>query len=192
VAAIDPALRAIEGTPATREAVLSALVDWIYNDNGLSYDTRYGASAYTVYIRNDWEAAEFDMAAFLDRRYGSVVNCTDCAGIIVGFGNMLGAMAEYAIIGWNFDLNYILAIGGDNYTQCPFGTGGCGFNYHAVTVSETGESVWDATLALDGDDEPDHTPNALLMVEEIPADEYLDRLTPDGADYQYQAQGTIQ
>jgi hypothetical protein len=121
-----------------------------------------------------------------------VVNCTDCAGIVVGFGNMLGAFAEYAIIGWNFDLDYILAIGGDNYTRCPFGGGGCGFSYHAVTVSADGEYIWDATLALDGDDDSEHTPNDVLMVQTIPADEYLERLTSTPAEYAYQAQGTIQ
>ena len=192
VAATAPALAAIEGTAANREAVLDALVRWVYEDNGLSYDTRYGASAYTNYPRGDWEAAQFDMASFLSRKFGAVVNCTDCAGIIVAYGNMLGAQAEYAIIGWNFDLAYILAIGGDTYTRCPFGSGGCGFTYHAVTVSETGESIWDATLALDGDDDTEHTPNELLLVQTIAGDEYLDRLVSTPANYVYQAQGTLQ
>ncbi len=192
VAAIDPALRAIEGTGPTREAALDALVSWVYEDLDLEYDTRYGASAYTTYVRNDWDRAHFDMSAFIDLRYGTTVNCTDCAGIIVGYGNMIGAQAEYAIIGWNFDLNYILAIGGDEYTHCPFGNGGCGFSYHAVTVSETLGAVWDATLALDGDDDPGSEPNELLMVHTIEPTEYLDRLSPDRATYDYQAQGTMQ
>jgi hypothetical protein len=192
VAAIDPALRAIEGTAATQQAVLSALVRWVYQESGLSYDTRAGASAYTVYLRNDWEQATFDMSSFLARRFGTVVNCSDCAGIMVGFGNMLGALAEYAILGWDFDLNYILAIGGDTYTECPFGGRGCGFSYHAVAVTEPGEWVWDATLAVDGDDEPDLTPNDELLVQEIDADEYLFRLSSESPDYRYWAQGSIQ
>ena len=192
VAAMVPALTGIEGTPANHDAVLDALVKWIYEDAGLEYDTRYGASAYTNYRRGDWEAAQFDMASFLDRRFGTVVNCTDCAGIIVAYGNMVGALADYAIIGWNFDLDYIKAIGGDTYTRCPFGTNGCGFNYHAVTVSTSGESVWDATLALDGDDDSEHTPNQELLVQTIEAAEYLERLASTPADYVYQAQGTIQ
>lgn len=192
VAAIDPALRAIEGTAPTREAALDALVSWVYEDLGLEYDTRYGASAYTTYVRNDWERANFDMSAFIDLRYGTTVNCTDCAGIIVAYGNMIGALAEYAIIGWNFDLNYILAIGGDDYTHCPFGNGGCSFSYHAVTVSETLGAVWDATLALDGDDDPGSEPNALMMVQAVAPSEYLERLSPDRTSYDYQSQGTMQ
>ncbi len=192
VAAIDPALRGIEGTTPTREAALDALVSWVYEDLGLEYDTRYGASAYTTYVRNDWERAHFDMSAFIDLRYGTTVNCTDCAGIVVGYGNMIGAQAEYAIIGWNFDLNYILAIGGEDYTHCPFGNGGCGFSYHAVTVSETLGAVWDATLALDGDEDPSSEPNELMMVHTVEPTEYLERLSPDRPSYDYQAQGTMQ
>ncbi len=192
VNAVDPALRALEGTAAERNAVLDALVRWVYEDNGLSYDTVYGASVYTTYARNDWEKANFDMGGYLSRKYGVVVNCTDCAGIIVGFGNMLGADVDYAIIGFNFDLNYILAIGGDDYTHCPFGPGGCGFSYHAVSVSPESDLIWDATLALDGDADPGSAPHDELLVQAIDADEYLERLAKTRTEYAYQAQGTLQ
>ncbi len=192
VAAVDPALRALEGTAPTRAAALDALVRWVYEDLELEYDTRYGASAYTVYVRNNWERAVFDMSSFIDRRFGSTVNCTDCAGIVVGYGNMIGALSEYAIIGYNFDLNYILAIGGEEFTHCPFGNGGCGFSYHAVTVSETLDAVWDATLALDGDADPGSSPSEVLMVQTIDPDEYLDRLAATRADYDATAQGELQ
>lgn len=192
VAAVVPALEGIEGTVATHDAVLSALVRWVYEDSGLSYDSEYGASAYTNYPRGDWEAAQFDMTSFLDRRFGTVVNCSDCAGIIVAYSNMLGAVSDYAIIGSDFDLDYILAIGADEFTRCPFGRGGCGFSYHAVAVSPAGDLIWDATLALDGDDDSESTPNSLLMVEAIAAEEYLERLASTRAAYTHQAQGTLQ
>lgn len=192
VSAVDPALRALEGTAPERNLVLDGLVRWIFEDSGLEYDTQYGASAYTVYPGNDWEAARFDMTGFLTRRFGLVVNCTDCAGIVVGFGNMLGADVSYAIIGWDFDLNYILAIGGTEYTHCPFGRGGCGFSYHAVSVDSDTELVWDATLALDGDDDPGASPFTRRLVQSVPADEYLDRLAAEPAEYVYQAKGSIQ
>jgi hypothetical protein len=192
VSAVDPALRALEGVAPERNVVLDGLVRWIFEDAGLEYDTTYGASAYTVYAGNNWERANFDMTGFLSRKYGVVVNCTDCAGIVVGFGNMLGADVDYAIIGWNFDLNYILAIGGDTFTHCPFGRGGCGFSYHAVSTSPDNDLIWDATLALDGDDDPGSTPNTARLVQSVPEDEYLDRLAATPADYAYQAKGTIQ
>lgn len=192
VAAIDPALRAIEGTEPVRERALDALVRWVFEDGGLAYDTEYGASAYTTYVQGDWNRANFDMTSFLARKYGMIVNCTDCAGIIVGFGNMLGAHVDYAIIGWDFDLNYILAIGGTEYDHCPFGGRGCGFSYHAVTTNTDNDLIWDATLALDGDDDPGSAPHTELLVQSIPADEYLDRLAKTRAGYVYQAQGTLQ
>lgn len=192
VSAVDPALRAIEGTAPERDAVLDALVRWVFEDEGLEYDTVSGASAYTVYAGGDWTRANFNMGAYLARKYGVVVNCTDCAGIIVGFGNMLGAHVEYAIIGWNFELNYILAIGGAEFDHCPFGDWGCGFSYHAVSMSPEGDLIWDATLALDGDDDPGSAPHTELLVQSIDADEYLDRLAMTPADYAYQAQGGLQ
>ncbi len=192
VAAVDPALRAIEGTEPVREAALDALVRWVFEDGGLAYDTEYGASAYTTYVQGDWNRANFDMTSFLARKYGMIVNCTDCAGIIVGFGNMLGAHVDYAIIGWDFDLNYILAIGGTEYDHCPFGGRSCGFSYHAVTTNTDNDLIWDATLALDGDDDPGSAPHTELLVQSIPADEYLERLSKTRAGYVYQAQGTLQ
>ncbi len=192
VAAVDPALRALEGTAPVREVALDALVRWVFQDGGLAYDTQYGASAYTTYAGGNWSRANFDMTSFLSRKYGVIVNCTDCAGIIVAFGNMLGAHVDYAIIGSNFDLNYILAIGGSEYTHCPFGPGGCGFSYHAVTTDTDNELIWDATLALDGDDDPGSAPHTELLVQSIPADEYLERLAKTRAGYVYQSQGTLQ
>jgi hypothetical protein len=192
VAAIDPALRAIDGVEADPNAVIDALVAWIYNDAGLSYDTRYGASAYTTWAGSTWDSEEFNLTAFLGRRFGTVVNCTDCAHILLTFANMLGAELSATIILENFDLNYIKAIGGSTYTHCPFGGGGCGFSYHAVTTNDGADTIWDATLALDGDEDAYASPHEELLVQSIPGEEYLDRLVyRDAADYNYEYQGTI-
>ena len=194
VAAVDPALRALEGTTPTHDATLDALVRWVFEDGGLSYDTVSGASAYTVYVQGDWARANFQMTSFLSRKFGLTVNCTDCAGIMVSYGNMLGAEVDYAIIGWNFNLDYILAIGGTEFDHCPFGDYGCGFSYHAVTTDIDNALIWDATLALDGDEDPTSLPSTERLVQSVPSDEYLERLVlpPTTASYVYQAQGTLQ
>jgi hypothetical protein len=192
-AAIEPALRAIDGAAPDHDAVVSALVTWIFDDLSLSYDTVSGASAYVYYRNYRWDQAQFDFTGFLKRKSGSVINCTDAAAILMTYANMLGAEHYYSIILQDFTLNYLLAIGGDEFVSCPFGSGICGFSYHAVTVDEEGESVWDATLALDGDENPGTTPNSVLYVQAIEAEEYLDRLVRSGrAEYGYDAQGTIQ
>ena len=46
--------------------------------------------------------------------------------------------------------------------------------------------------ALDGDDDPGSAPHTELLVQSIPADEYLERLAKTRAGYVYQAQGTLQ
>ena len=192
-AAIEPALRAIDGAAPDHDAVVSALVTWIFDDLGLSYDTRSGASAYVYYRNYRWDQAQFDFTGFLKRKSGSVINCTDAAAILMTYANMLGAEHYYSIILQDFTLNYLLAIGGDEFVSCPFGSGICGFSYHAVTVDGEGEAVWDATLALDGDENPGTTPNSVLYVQAIEAEEYLERLVRSGrAEYGYDAQGTIQ
>lgn len=191
VAAVDPALRAIAGVTPDTPSVLDALVHWIYNDSGLEYDTVSGASAY-VYYTHGWDEAEFSFTAFLRRAYGTIVNCTDCASILLTYANMLGAQLSYTIILQNFSLNYIQAIGGTEFDHCPFGDWGCGFSYHAVTTNDAGATIWDATLALDGDDDPGSLPSTLLEVQGVEGEEYLDRLVMSGdAAYYYQAQSTL-
>jgi hypothetical protein len=182
VAAVDPALRAIDGVAPTDAAVLDALVAWIYEDLGLSYDTRYGASYYTVY-RGTWGPATFDLSTFLRPGSGRTVNCSDCASILTAWANMLGAPLDYAIVLENFDLNYILAIGGTEFTHCPFGSWGCSFSYHAVTTNDEADTIWDATLALDGDDDPGREPCERLLVQSIGGVEYLERLAMRGRTY---------
>ncbi len=192
VAAIDPALRAIDGVEPTDQAVIDALVEWIYNDLGLSYDTRYGASYFTNY-QSGWTPAVFELSAFLRPDAGRTVNCSDCASILATWANMLGAPMVYSIVLQNFDLNYIQAIGGSGFTHCPFGSWGCSFSYHAVTTNDGGATIWDATLALDGDADPSNPPHELLMVEHIPAEEYLDRLVMRGrASINYEGETLLQ
>jgi hypothetical protein len=112
---------------------------------------------------------------------------------MVAYANMIGIPLNYRIVGWNFNLNQILAIGGDDFTNCPFGRGGCGFSYHAVTGGLGYGQIWDATLALDGDSNPTELPAETLLVQGVDEDEYLDRLVKSGqAEYVYESQGTMQ
>lgn len=192
VAALDPALRGIQGAEPEHDAVVGALVAWIFEDLSLEYDTRYGASAYVSY-EGEWTDAHFRFTSFLERRYGDTINCTDAASILLTYANMLGAEQYYRIVLENFALNEILAIGGDDFTSCPFGSGRCSFSYHAITSDAEGGRIWDATLAEDGDSDPGEAPHDLLLVQGIPEDEYLWRLDRSGrAGTHYLAQGTLQ
>ncbi len=189
---VEPALQALEGLEPDTDSVLSALVEWVFYESDLVYDTTYGASAYSSY-RGGWGNATFLGSDFVERRYGDVVNCSDCAGILLTYANMLGARLDYTMVFRNFALNYILAIGIEEFTHCPFGPWGCSFSYHAVNTYDSGENIFDSTLALDGDEDPGTEPCETLLVRKIPGEEYLDRLAMNGNPYfQYEAQGTLQ
>ena len=191
VGAIDEALRAITGVEPTAPAVTTALVDWIFLDLGLYYDIESGASAYTSYQGPHTDPV-FPMTGFLERNRGDIVNCSDCAGILNAYANMLGADLFYAHIYSGFDLNYIEAIGYPEFTHCPFGEPwGCGFSYHAVTTLDDAATIWDATLALDGDKDPTSEPSTELMVHGIPGADYLYRLSPDDTYFDNIDQGTL-
>lgn len=192
VAAVDPALRALDGVEPTEQAVLDGLVSWIYEDLGLSYDTRYGASYFASYL-SGWEPAVLNLSAFLRPDAGRTVNCSDCASILSAYANMVGVDLAYGIVLQNFDLNYILAIGGTEFTHCPFGSWGCSFSYHAVTSNDGNATIWDATLALDGDADPSNPPNELMMVHHVDAEEYLERLVTRGrASISYEGETLLQ
>ena len=190
-AAADQALRGITGVEPDETAVLNALVAWVYDEADLAYDTRSGASFYTGYY-GSWSGGRINMRSFLDRSNGRIVNCSDCAGIMGAFANMLGVPLDYSIILSNFGLNEIKAIGIDDFTSCPFGPTSCGFSYHAVTTDDRSSHIWDATLDLDGDDDPGSEPWDELRVQEVPGDEYLDRLVRSGSAAYYYDNSRIQ
>jgi hypothetical protein len=190
---VEQALVAIDGAPAEPYAVVDALVEFVYNDLGLTYDTDFGASAYSEYSGWSYQDPHFLLSDFLVRRFGSVINCSDAGNILGAYANMVGARLDHLILSPGFDLNYIHAIGTAEHTRCPFGVGGCGFNYHAVTTIPESGAIWDATLALDGDAAPGASPSIDLMVQAISGAEYLDRLVRSGdPQYQNQAQETLQ
>jgi len=193
VAVVDPVLRAIDGVEPTHDAVTNAIVNHVFDDLGLRYDINYGASYYMNYSGSGWNRPHFYLTQFLEQQYGYTVNCSDCAVILTAFANMIGAELNHLIILSNFGLNEILAIGQPAFTSCPFGSGGCGFSYHAVATDDGGQTIWDATLALDGDEDPGASPSEVLMVEAVEGQEYLDRLVRYGnAGYYYESQGTLQ
>lgn len=184
VEAVDGALRGMDPAEPTDEAVLDSLIQWIFEDLSLRYDTRSGASYYMSY--SGWSSGRFSFGSFLARANGSTINCSDCSGIAGVYANMLGVPLNYSIILSNFQLNQIEAIGVGSFTNCPFGPTSCGFSYHAVTTNDDAASIWDATLALDGDDDPTSSPSTQLLVQDIDGDEYLERLVRSGtANYYY-------
>jgi len=186
-------LQYIDGTPAQHDQVANAVVDYVYYQLGLVYDIERGASAYSEYSGWGYEDPHFYFTEFLDREWGNIINCTDAGNLTTTYANMIGAELRHLIILSGFDLKEIKGIGLDYFTSCPFGPGGCGFSYHAVTTNDSGGTIWDATLLLDGDDEPGSAPHEEMPVFAVDGAEYLYRLShDDDTYYDYENRGTIQ
>lgn len=190
---VDGALTAIDGTVAAPIDVVDALVEYVYYDLGLTYDTVAGASTYSYYDSYFFLDPHFLLSDFLARRFGNVINCSDAANILGAYANMVGVPLDHLILDPGFDLNYILAIGEVEFTSCPFGPYSCGFNYHAVTTIGDEHLIWDATLALDGDGDPGTLPATALLVQQITGEDYIDHLVRSGnPSYSNQARETLQ
>jgi hypothetical protein len=171
----------VDGASADPVIVAGRIVEGVYNTLGLRYDDLRGASAYSDYPDGWWDGVFF-AGAFQRRDYGSTINCSDAAGIVGAYANMVGIDIRYHILthAWydGFDLNYIQPIGFTAFDETPFRFGGGSFGYHAVAGPPDG-SIYDATLALDGDGVPTAPPHTLLMAEGMLADDYLFDLSSD-------------
>lgn len=176
VAVVDEVTTRIAGKATDAPGARALLVQYVYEEMGLTYDRRAGASHYSKYAGGGWTSASFSLAAFLTRARGKVVNCTDCASILSTYANMIGAKLHYAIIGWNFQLNPILGIGGMSFGS-PFDSGRLSFSYHAVTSPDEALTIDDATLAVDGDSDPTAAPHTRRLVQDLTGEDYLTRLS---------------
>ena len=153
----------------------------MYDDLGLRYDDVFGGSAYTEYL-DGWNDGVFRIVAFQRRDDGSVINCSDAASIVSSYANMVGIELRYHILQHategGFDLNYIRPIGFAAFDETPFRSGGGSFSYHAITGPPDG-TVYDATLALDGDGDPGAPPHTARMATGLTPAEYLFDLTSE-------------
>jgi hypothetical protein len=183
----------VGGATADPMEVAGHIVEGIYYELGLRYDNVRGASAYTEYL-DGWNDGVFYIVAFQRRDFGSTINCSDAASILSSYANMIGIDLRYHILehAWadGFDLNYIQAIGFTAFDETPFVGGGGSFGYHAVTGPVDG-TIYDATLALDGDGTPTAPPFTLLLAEGLSAHDYLFDLSSDWADVVIHTDDTV-
>ncbi|GAB4194652.1 MAG: hypothetical protein OHK0013_00080 [Sandaracinaceae bacterium] len=180
---VDTVTRWVGGASMDQAGVGAAIVRGVYLESGLRYDTRSGASSYTDYL-SGWSGSVFDAQAFQDRRYGSVINCSDAASIVSVYANMVGLDFRYRILTHRtadgFRLNYLQGIGSPEFRFSPFDSGRNYFRYHAI-VNSRDVRTWDATLAVDGDGTPSAPPFTQLLVQGLDPMAYLVALSPEAA-----------
>jgi hypothetical protein len=180
---VDTVTRWVGGTSMDQAGVGAAIVRGVYLESGLRYDTRSGASSYSDYL-SGWGGGVFDAQAFQERRYGSVINCSDAASIVSAYANMVGLDFRYRILTHRtadgFRLNYLQGIGSPDFRFSPFDSGRNYFRYHAI-VNSRDVRTWDATLAVDGDGTPSTAPFTQLLVQGLDPMAYLEALSPEAA-----------
>jgi hypothetical protein len=182
VEVVDTVAGWVAGETADPAAVAAIITERVYADMDLRYDRASGASAYTEYPGSGFEEAVFDLSAFVQRAYGDVINCSDAASIVATYATMAGVDLRYHILEHRFDprfdLNFIRAIGWDEFDETPFFSGGGGFRYHAVVGPGDG-TVYDATLELDGDGTPTAPPHTGLLARGLKPVDYLTALSSE-------------
>lgn len=182
---VDTVAGWVDGETAVPTEVAGHIVEGVYFELGLQYDTERGASFYTDYPSGSWSGAEFEASHFQDRAWGSIINCSDAASIVSTYANMVGLDFRYHILehetDGGFDLNYIQAIGYDTFDDTPFDSGRGAFRYHAVVGPADG-SFYDSTLALDGDGMPASLPAELLLAKGMDPDAYKEALSSEWYD----------
>lgn len=182
VEVVDQVATWVDGTTADPVEVGRLIVEGVYWDLGLVYDTESGATAYTDYPEWGWGGAVFELSAFQAREMGNVINCSDAGSIVSTYANMVGLDFRYHILqrpgSTRFDLNYIKAIGTPVFDETPFDSGTGGFRYHAVVGPADG-SFYDGTLALDGDEDPQAPPHVELLAAGMDPMAYLIALSSE-------------
>ena len=142
------------------DAAARRITERYYNCGVLQYDDVSGATKYGCFT--------YMLSEMLDRLnggpgLGAQVNCTDSANTVSTLANILGCDLWQSRMGYNFDLNPILAIGFPPPYRWPEWTG---FSYHEVCwkgACTENEKIFDGTLMVDGDDDPTGAPQSWLL-----------------------------
>jgi hypothetical protein len=148
----------------------------------MEYDCDGGDSHYSK--------IHFDCGAFLElldhgpHSNGRYVNCSDCATFVSSFANLLGCNLAQSQMGYTFNVNPVMLIGG-NTIEPPCGS--TGWLYHEVAWTGgcgRADHIFDACLHVDANiNLPHQPPQPLLPIDMVfgwpGGGDYVDLLTPD-------------
>lgn len=162
----------LEAVPAEPDLVLDAIRDhlnqdrWlVYNPNDASYSSYSGS-----YIT--WDYIWSDLGIWLDRTQGIELYCHSVSCLLSVLSGHWGVEAPQQVLGIGFNTNYTRAAGTESWQKWSF-------NSHSVVSPDDGQTIWDASIDLDGDGSPGSSPNEALAPKGLSQQEYLELLTPD-------------
>jgi hypothetical protein len=163
---------ALNGVEAAPGPVLDALRDYLFEHPYIIYNP--GDSAYTsftgAYIY--WTSITADLTGFLDRSGGLDLYCHSMSCLLSALAGNVGVEAEQIVLGVSFTTNQTRAAGGTTWRRWSF-------NSHSVVTPDGGLTIWDSSIALDGDDDPYSEPIEEVMPRGMEGEEYLWRLSYD-------------
>jgi hypothetical protein len=163
----------MEGVPATIEDTLDALRDYLFNHEYIIYDPSVGSYTEFEGPYMYWSSITAQISPFLDRREGLRLYCHSMSCMLSALAGNHGVMAEQIVLGVGFYTNYARAAGTDSW-------GRWSFNSHSVVTPDDGATIWDSSIALDGDDEPgDDSSIEEVMPRGMDGEDYMWRLTYD-------------
>jgi hypothetical protein len=169
IAVLDAVDADVVGLEADPWAVLDALrdfvnhhPDFVYNPSDRSYSEYEGTYAY-------WDRIGFSMTRWLENLDGTDMYCHSTSCLLSVLAGTLGVDAPQHVLGHNFTTNLLLPAGGDWSSYS--------FYSHSVVSPDSGATIWDAAVDLDGDGAPWEWPVKAVAVKGLPAEEYLEGLT---------------
>ena len=162
----------MDGVPADPAAVLDAIRDWLhfnewiyYDPNDASYSSYEGAYMYWTYT---WS----ELGEWLDRTEGVHLYCHSVSCLFSVLAGSEGVYAPQQVLGVGFTTNYVRAAGTETWSTW-------GFNSHSVVSPDDGATLWDASIAMDGDGEPSALPVSEVHPKGLSFAEYTALLTAD-------------
>lgn len=172
VATLDELAPVVQGLPADPAAVLDAVRDhlhenpWvIYDPSDTDYSGYHGAYIY-------WDYTWSELTEWLDRDSGVRLYCHSMSCLLSVLAGSQGVSAPQQVLGVGFYTNLTRAAGTEDWQHWSF-------NSHSVVSPDDGATIWDASIDLDGDEDPYSMPVEPVAPKGMPGDEYLWRLTYD-------------
>ena len=172
IGVLEDTADALEGVEATPAAVLDAVRDYLFEHEYIIYDP--GDGEYTDFTGSYiyWSSITADLTGFLDRSGGLNLYCHSMSCLLSAIAGNVGVEAEQIVLGVGFNTNQTRAAGSDSWRRWSF-------NSHSVVTPDGGDTIWDSSIAMDGDDDPYSEPIEEVMPRGMPGDEYFWRLTYD-------------
>jgi hypothetical protein len=169
LAETEDALTGVEADPA---AVLDALRDHIHDSDWIIYDPNDGS--YSSYVGEYiyWDYSWSNLSDWLDRSEGIRLYCHSVSCLFSTLAGHVGVRAPQQVLGVNFRTNLVRAAGTDTWSSWSF-------NSHSLVSPDDGATLWDASIALDGDGDPGSEPVTEVAPKGMTFEEYTRLMSRD-------------